>query len=103
MSVRVAPSAPAQLVGLVKDDTLTLAWTNTYAGGAPTSFVLDVAGAIVTSLPVAFGDTVTLGGVPPGTYTLALRAQNRCGQQPALERAHARIPTSCSGRTGAGH
>jgi hypothetical protein len=100
VSVRVAPSAPAQLVGLATDDTLTLAWTNTYAGGAPTSFVLDVAGAIVTSLPVAFGDTVTLAGVPPGTYTLALRAQNGAGSSPPSNALTLTFPTPCSGPPG---
>lgn len=96
----MAPSAPAQLVGLVKDDTLTLAWKNTYAGGAPISFVLDAAGASVASLPMVFGDTVTLAGVPPGTYTLALRAQNGAGSSAPSNARTLTFPTPCSGPPG---
>jgi Putative binding domain, N-terminal/WD40-like Beta Propeller Repeat len=100
VSVRIAPSAPAHLVGLVKDDTLTLAWSNTYAGGAPTSFVLDAINPIVTSVAVAFGDSVTLVGVPPGTYTLALRAQNGAGSSPPSNALTLTFPTPCSGPPG---
>lgn len=96
----MAPSAPVQLVGLVKDDTLTLAWKNTYAGGAPISFVLDAAGASVASLPMVFGDTVTLAGVPPGTYTLALRAQNGAGSSAPSNARTLTFPTPCSGPPG---
>ena len=64
--------------------TLTLAWTNTYAGGAPTSLVLDVTRRdhrvdTAGPRPTRF----SFAGVPAGTYTLSLRAQNAAGSSPS--------------------
>jgi hypothetical protein len=80
VNVPVAPSAPANLLGLVNGSSLTLAWTNTYSGGAPASLVLDVTGSLATSIPLGLSEGFTFAGVPDGTYTLALRAQNCSGR-----------------------
>ena len=53
VSVPVAPSPPANLLGLVVGNTLNLTWTTTFGGGAPTNVILDVTGAAVGSAPVA--------------------------------------------------
>jgi Tol biopolymer transport system component len=63
VNVAVVPSAPADLLGLVDGSMLSLVWTNTYAGGEPTSLVLDVTGTITTSLPLNV-DTAAVGALP---------------------------------------
>jgi hypothetical protein len=97
VNVPVPPSAPAHLLALVNQSTLSLAWTNTYAGGAPTSLVLEVTGAITTSLPLGVGESFSFDGVPPGTYTVALRAQNAAGASPVSNAVLLTFPGPCSG------
>jgi Tol biopolymer transport system component len=97
VNLAVVPSAPANLQGLVDGRTLTLAWTNTYEGGAPTSFALDVAGTINTSLPIGFGDSFTFANVPAGTYTLTLRAENAAGSSQPSNAVTLTFPGPCSG------
>lgn len=91
------PSAPAHLLGLVNGSTLALAWTNTYAGGAPTSLVLDVTGSIATSIALGVSDGFDFAGVPDGTYTLSLRAQNGSGSSAASNAVTLTFPGSCTG------
>jgi Tol biopolymer transport system component len=97
VSVPVPPSAPAHLLALVNRSTLSLSWTSTYAGGAPTSLVLEVTGSITTSLPLGVGESFSFDEVPPGTYTLALRAQNAAGSSPASNAVTLTFPGPCSG------
>jgi hypothetical protein len=97
VNVPVVPSAPANLLGLVNGSSLALAWTNTYAGGAPTSLVLDVTGALTTSVPLGLSDSFAFAGVPDGTYTLALRAQNGSGASAASNAVTLTFPGACTG------
>lgn len=97
VNVAVPPSAPAGLLGLVDGSNLALAWANTYEGGAPTSLVLDVTGPIATSLPLGSIDRFSFAGVPPGTYTLALRAQNAGGSSPPSTAVTLAFPGPCTG------
>jgi Tol biopolymer transport system component len=97
VNVPLVPSAPAHLLALVNGSTVTLVWQNTYAGGAPTSFVLDVTGTITASIPLGFGDTFTLANVPDGRYTLALRARNASGLGPPSNAHTLSFPGPCSG------
>jgi predicted phage tail protein len=97
VNAAIVPSAPAHLLGLVNGSTLALTWTNTYAGGAPTSFVLEVTGALTASLPVGRGDSFALAGVPEGTYTLALRAVNATGTSAPSNAVTLTFPGPCSG------
>lgn len=97
VSVPLVPSAPAHLLGLVNGSTVTLAWQNTYAGGAPSSFLLDVTGPATTSIPLAFGDTVTFANAPEGRYALALRAVNAAGAGPPSGTVMLSVPGPCSG------
>lgn len=97
VDVPVAPSAPAILLGLVNGSSLALAWTNTYTGRAPTSPVLDVTGSIMASIPLGLSDSFAFAAVPPGTYTLALRAQNAAGASVASNAVTLTFPGPCSG------
>jgi hypothetical protein len=96
VNVPLVPSAPAHLLALVNGSTVTLAWQNTYAGGAPTSFVLDVTGTITASTPLGFGDTFTLANVPDGRYAGAAGAE-RVGPQPPSNAQALSFPGPCSG------
>ena len=97
VNVPVPPSAPASVLGLVNGPTLALAWKNTFDGGAPTGLVLDVSGAIVTTIPLGLVDTFSFAGVPPGTYTLGLRAVNAVGASPSSTSLTLTFPGECSG------
>jgi hypothetical protein len=74
-----------------------MTWRNTFAGGAPTSIVLDVTGSIVTSIPLGAGDNFSFAGVPAGTYTLSLRAQNGAGAGVPSNAVTLTFPGPCSG------
>jgi hypothetical protein len=91
------PSAPANLTGLANGSTITLAWRNTFDGGAPTSMVLDVTGDITASLPLGLSEGFSLSGVPNGTYTLAVRAVNRAGSSTASNAITLTFPGACAG------
>ena len=96
VNVPQQPSPPAGLLGLVVGNTVSLAWKNTLAGGAPAAVMLDVTGAATLSVPLGLADTFSFAGVPPGTYTIAVRAVNGVGssvsRQCALERRDADVP-----------
>ena len=97
VNVPVAPSAPANLLGLVDSTTLTLAWTNTYLGGAPTNVALIVSGALNGAAPLGLTDSFTFAGVPPGTYTLAIVATNASGASVPSNSVTLTFPAACSG------
>jgi hypothetical protein len=96
VNVPQPPSAPANLLGAVNGTTLHLAWRNTYGGGAPTGLILDVTGAVTISLPLGLGDSFTFAGVPPGTYTLSLRAVNAGGVSASSNAVTLVFPQPCS-------
>jgi hypothetical protein len=92
------PSAPADLLGLVNGSALALAWRNTFAGGAPTSLVLEISGATTMALPIGLTDTFSFHGAPAGTYTFAVRASNAEGVLGASSNAVTlTFPGACSG------
>ncbi len=97
VNVPVAPSAPANLLALVTGSTLNLSWKNTFGGGAPAGLILDVSGALSASLPIGLSETFGFAGVPGGTYTLSLRAQNGGGLSPSSNPVVVTFPTACSG------
>jgi hypothetical protein len=97
VNVPVAPSAPTNFTGLVNGTSLALSWKNTFAGGPPTGLMLDVGGAISTSVPLGLGESFAFTGVPPGTYSLQLRAVNGGGSSSATEAITLTFPGSCSG------
>lgn len=96
VDVPVAPSPPAHLLGLASGDDLTLAWVNTAHLGAPAGNVLEISGAITASLPLPLTDRFTFSGVPAGTYTFAVRAQNGSGVSGRSNSVTLAFPGSCS-------
>jgi hypothetical protein len=97
VSLPERPSAPVNLLGLVNGSTIGLSWTNTFAGGAPTSLWLNVTGAITTTLPLPMGEAFTYANVPPGTYTLSVAAANAGGVSAPSNAVTLTFPQPCSG------
>jgi uncharacterized protein (DUF1800 family) len=73
------PSPPTNFQAAVKATWLWLAWRNTYAGGAPTGLAMDVTGGVTATIPLPFGESFSVPGMPRGTFTLRLRALNAAG------------------------
>jgi hypothetical protein len=103
VNVAVPPSAPSGLLSLVNGSSLALAWKNTLGGGTPTGLVLDVSGDIETAIPLGLTDTFSVAGVPPGTYTIGLRAVNAAGSSLATGPLTLTFPEACSGRPARRH
>jgi hypothetical protein len=97
VNVPAIPSAPDNVLALVNGNNLSLAWKNTFAGGEPTSIVLDVTGSAVASLPLGMVDSTTFNGVPAGTYNLSLRAINSVGSSFPSGTVTVTIPSGCTG------
>jgi hypothetical protein len=97
VNVAQPPSAPESLIGSVDGNALRLAWRNTYAGGEPTSLLLDVTGSLNASVPLPMADTASFAGVPPGTYTLALRSVNRSESSAPSVALTVTVPEPCTG------
>jgi len=104
VDVPASPSAPDRFLALVNGDSLALSWRSTYVpsaskggGGEPTGFVLDVAGAVITSIPLGMAETASFSGIPPGTYRLSLRAVNAAGSSVASPAVDVTLPGLCSG------
>lgn len=93
----LAPSAPANLLGLVNGTSLALAWTNTLGGGAPTSLVLEVTGAVNAVLSLGLTERFSFAGVPSGTYSFTVRAQNAGGLSSPSNTVALTFPGACSG------
>ena len=92
-----APSAPTNLLGLADGSNLTLSWKTANTGGAPTSLILDVGGAATVSLPLPLSEIFWFAGVPPGTYTFAVRAANSAGTSPPSSPVTLTFPSGCAG------
>jgi len=97
VNVPQPPSAPANLLGMVNGNAVALAWKNTFAGGAPANVVLDVTGSLSTTIPLGLANGFSFAGVPPGTYTLSVRALNGAGASPSSNAVTLTFPGACSG------
>lgn len=95
VNVPVAPSAPANLLGLAAGNTIALAWKNTFVGGSPSTLLLDVSGSLSTTLALGLTDSFQFAGVPNGTYTLSLRAANGAGSSPSSNSLTLTFPGAC--------
>jgi hypothetical protein len=93
----VAPWPPANVIGLVNGSTLTLVWTNSYGGGEPARLWLGVGGAYYGGFYMNVVDRLSFAGVPPGTYSLALWAQNAAGNSVRSNVVTMTVPAACSG------
>lgn len=97
VNVPMAPSPPANLVGVVDGSSLGLTWRNTFTRGTPTSLMLDVTGAIVGSIPLALTESFSFADMPAGTFTFALRAINDAGPSAPSNAVTMTFPGGCSG------
>jgi uncharacterized protein (DUF1800 family) len=99
VDVPTGPTAPANLLGVVKGSSVGLSWRNTFGGGAPTSLMLDVSGDATVSVPLGLAESFTFDGVPPGTYKFSVRALNASGSSGGSNPVTLTFPNSgCSGR-----
>jgi hypothetical protein len=93
----VPPSAPAGLTGTVNGSAVALSWKNTFAGGAPSTILLDVTGSLSGTIPIGLGETASFPVVPGGTYTVSLRAANASGVSGSSNAITLSVPAPCSG------
>lgn len=96
VNLAAPPSAPTGLLGVADGSALTLVWQETFEGGAATSFVLDVSGALSGSLVLPRSDRFAYPAVPPGTYHLAVRALNAAGSSPRSPAVTLTFPGACA-------
>lgn len=96
VNTATAPSAPASLVGLANGNALSLAWRNTFTGGAPTNVVLDVAGPLSGSLPIGLADQFSFAGIPAGSYTFRVRGTNASGVSASSNPVTLTFPGTCT-------
>ena len=97
VNVPAPPSAPTNLLGLVNGSSIGLSWVNTAGGGAAAGLILDVSGSLATSVPLPVTESVSTPGVPPGTYTLTVRATNAAGTSAPSNPVTLTFPGPCSG------
>jgi Bacterial Ig domain len=96
VNVPTPPSPPANLIGSANGSALNLAWRNTFEGGSPTTMILDVSGGATTSVPIGLSDSFAFNGVPDGTYTFAVRAENAAGSSAASNPVTLTFPGTCA-------
>ncbi len=72
-----APQPVANFVAYKNDGILWLNWDSPATGTAPTSYLLNVTGAFVGSIPTPL--KALSGAVPAGTYNFSVVATNTCG------------------------
>ena len=97
VNVPTAPSPPADLTALVNGSSLALTWRPTFLGGAATGHVLNVTGAVNTSMPLGDANSFTFNGVPGGTYTMSVSASNAGGTSAPSNAVTVTLPGPCSG------
>ena len=97
VNVPAGPTAPSNLLGVVKGTSLGLSWRNTFGGGAPTSLILDVSGDASATIPLPLSESFTFPSVPPGSYRFSVRALNAAGSSGASNSVTLTFPTGCSG------
>jgi hypothetical protein len=100
VNVPVPPSAPTSFRATAVGDGVHLAWAPTFAGGAASGFVVDVAGSISASLPLPLLERVSFAGAPAGTYTSTVRAANAAGTSAPSAAVAMTVPGACAGPTG---
>ena len=100
VGVPVPPSPPSAFQATAAGNRVHLSWTPTFGGGAPSSFMLDVAGSVSASLPLPLLERVSFAGAPAGSYTLAVRAVNGAGTSDPSAPVAMTVPGACAGPTG---
>jgi hypothetical protein len=95
VEVPAPPSAPVSLQGVATGSRLDLAWVNTHNGGASTGALLEVAGALNLTIPMAMTDRFSFDGVPDGTYTFRVRSTGEGGTSAASNPVTLAFPGLC--------
>lgn len=90
------PAPPTNLLGVGSGSTIVLAWENNPQGGAPASIVLDVSGTGSTALVLPATESFTYTDVPPGIYTLTVRAVNSAGASLPSGPVTLTFPATCA-------
>ena len=85
-----SPQRPVGLVASRSGNVISLAWEPAASGAAPTSYVINVTGAMTLSVPTT-ARTVS-GAVGPGLYTFQVVAVNACGSSAASNSMPVVIP-----------
>jgi hypothetical protein len=86
------PPRPVGLRATVAGGAVTLRWDAT---GYPAAFQLEAGvtpGQYVVRLALGAEPSVTIGGVPPGTYYVRVRAANEAGTGPACAELVVTVP-----------
>ena len=96
VNVAAVPASPSGLLGLADGSSLTLAWRNSMAGGAPTGMLLDVTGAMTASIGLPVSDSFSFAGVPSGSYNFAIRAFNATGASGPSNTVTLMFPGTCT-------
>jgi predicted phage tail protein len=84
------PQRPVGVVASRNGAVISLAWQPAASGAAPTSYVVNVTGALTLAVPTAARSVS--GAVGPGTYTFRVDAVNACGSSAASTSATVVIP-----------
>ena len=100
IGVPAPPSPPTGLQAISVGNTVHLAWTPTFGGGAPGGFVLDVGGSLAAAIPLPNLERVSFAGAPSGAYTLSLRAVNAGGSSAPSAPVPLAVPGACAGPPG---
>lgn len=88
-----APGAPTLNPAAGAGSTLNLSWTPG-GGGAPTSYLLTAlapGGGVLATLPLT-GSSISIPGVPNGTYVLQIAGVNAVGTGPASNQITVTLP-----------
>lgn len=90
------PAAPLGLIFSIQDDVVSLAWTSSLLGGAPSSYVVLAraapGGPVIASVPVTVGTGLTVTA-PIGTYIVSVRASNAEGSSAESQPVTLRVGT----------
>jgi 5-hydroxyisourate hydrolase-like protein (transthyretin family) len=87
-----APGAPTNFRATANGFTATFTWTppTPSTTGVPASYVIDAGltpGSTAISIPAGTGTSLTIPGVPPGTFYVRVRAINAFGSSPPSNEA----------------
>ena len=97
VNMPVKPATPTNFQAAVKGRTIWLAWKHSYTGGEPTSLMLDITGALTTSVQLPLSEELSVPNVFDGTFTLRLRAVNAAGSSAQTGGATLSVPsTTCA-------
>lgn len=95
-----APGAPQNLTANVSGSNVTLSWSAPASGGSPTGYSVEAAiapgGAAIATLSVS-GISITVPGVPNGTYYVRVRASNGSGTGPVSNEVTVSVGGACTG------